>query len=190
MSVEAWTIFANNCYLNVYDGGSASIIRIPYVMNDVKFSGLREICNERVDATIRGAFYGTAWGGPTFPTVTLTEKLTQLVATAAPGPLGDFLGHRGAYASNVSTFGVGFPYAVHMEFVTKGSALGKSDRTLKLWHVQFDEGDLQQADPVTRAWTGRVMGVTGVYAGSVGSAGTVASVDGAIYSRRIDQDGN
>jgi hypothetical protein len=190
MSAESWGLFANNGYLNAYDGSGASLTRLKYIVGDVKISGLMRICNTPVDAHIRGGFFGTGYGEPTIPTITLSERLMQLAAAASPGTVGEFLSGTGAYAANYSTFGSGFPYAVHLELVAKGSALGKPDNTLKLWHVQFPSWDLAQGDPWTRSWTGRVLGVPGFWASSVGGAGTVASIDGAIYSRRIDQDGN
>jgi len=189
VSLSASAKFSTNGYISVVNG-TRTYTRIPYIEGDVKFTGLDAVCNEIVRATARGGLISTGYGDPTFPTVTLSERVTQLISTADPGPLHDILQHTGAYASDVSTFGAGHLYAVHLLFTQKGSAYGDPDNELKLWNVQWQGHDLAWGAPNTRSWTGMVQGVPGFWGGSVGSAGTVASIDGLIECRRIDQDGN
>jgi hypothetical protein len=189
MSLSANPKFDTNTYLNVYDGGSASIIRIPYVDKDVKISGLMKVCNAVQRADARGGFLGVGYGDPTVPTITLSEEITDLIAASAPGPLRDFLTQTGSYVNNVSTLGSGHMYTVHLEQVTKGAALGDSDMTRKLWNVLFDKYDYANGGPNKHAWTGQILGVPGFWGGSVGGAGTIVSLNGLIECRRIDQDG-
>jgi|GEM_PF-4338894 len=189
MSLSTWGKNATNCYLNVITG-TTTYSRIPYVEGDIKISGLQRICNEIVRATARGGTLGVGYGDPTFPQITLSEKVTQLIASAAPGPAHDILLGVGAYASDVSMFGSGKPFCVDLEFVEKGAAYGDPDDTMRLYRVMFPGYDFAQGTPNTRSWTGTVEGVPGYWGNSVGGAGTVASVNGLILARRIDQDGN
>lgn len=182
MSLEVWPKFDTNGLINVYDGGSASIIGVPYLEGDFKVSGLMPICNEMTEAAPRGLFMGVGYGDATFPSVTITERLAQMIATSAPGPLRDFLTQTGAYAANVSTFGAGRPRAVHLEYVVKGTDIGDADDTLKLFNVAFPAYDFAAGRPNSHSWTGKVYGQTG-------ASGIVATINGTTVCRRISANG-
>lgn len=162
MSLSSFTKFDTNGKINVYDGSGTvvSILGVPYVEGDVKVTGLGSRLNALVVTEARGRVTGYGWGDRVFPMITLSEQITQLVATSAPGPLRDFLTKTGAYASNTSVLGSGsgLPYAVKIELVTQGTAFGDADDTLTLNKVLFPQYDYEWGRPNKHKWAGKVCG--------------------------------
>lgn len=157
MALSTYAKFDTNGELRLYDGGSASLV-CQYVNGDVKVTGLSRRLNQATPVIVRERIVSVNYGTRIIPAVSFSEVLANMIASAAPGPVRDFLTGTGAYTANVSVQGTNRPYAVAVELKVEGSDFNDpNDDILRLNNVCFVH-DFGEGKPNMNNWTGQVFG--------------------------------
>lgn len=105
-----------------------------YDLGDLSISGLGgDNLNEVQVFTARERKVSTAPGARRFPQITFSALLTGESATA-PGSLQAFCARQAPYTANISTEGVGRPYAFNVTFRIEGTDFGVDD-----WETTFHD---------------------------------------------------
>lgn len=158
MALHNYARFDTNASYRLLDGtGSPVTVAGTYMEGDFNLSGLQRRLNEVVPATCRGQVISLGHGDPLYPAIGVSERVTNMIATSAPGPVRDFMTATGAYAANVSTMGAGTPYTCNLELTVKGVPFGSADDVLLIQHIHWAYA-FALGRPNTNTWTGTVYG--------------------------------
>lgn len=158
MSLETQLRIDTMGQVRLYDGSGQSVVPCAYIEGDVKVSGLGRRLNELVVQTVRGQLISVAYGDRRIPQLSFSERLANMIATAAPGPVRDALTGTGFAAAWVSTLGTNRPYAVHVELKVEGSDYSGTDDIIRFESCHFTHDFAEGRPSNMNSWSAQVLG--------------------------------
>lgn len=145
--------------LRLYDRNDVNSVNpCSYIEGDVKVTGLAKRLNELLVQTCRGRLISVAYGDRRIPQLSFSERLANMIATAAPGPVRDALTNTGFAASWVSTMGANRPYCVHVELKIEGSDYAGTDDVIRFEHCCFQHDFAEGRPSNMNSWSAQVLG--------------------------------
>lgn len=175
MSLHDFARFDTNARFRLIDGSPGPVdVAATYMQGDFNLSGLARRLNVVTPTEVRGHLVSLNHAERRYPQIGVSEVLTNMIATAAPGPVRDFLTGTGAYAANIGTMGENRPYTTHLELTVHGTRFGSVDDVLLVEHIDWTYG-FTLGRPNTNAWTGAVYGRV--------------LLNGVVIAQEIDADG-
>lgn len=135
---------------------------LAYDKGDISISGLRGKLNAINHVQRRGKYVSSHHGERTFPGVSFSCFLPNIVGSSAsaPGSVLEFLTMLGAYSGNTNPLGTGRPAACKLTLTIEGTNFGDTaDETVVLSSLVITELSIQEAvDGNTISVTGEVVG--------------------------------
>lgn len=152
--------------------GTPVTLNVPMLRDDFNAPGtLMETLNEPVIFSAGGAFLGVGDGAPTYPQISFSVFVGNIVGSngTAPGSPSEFVLGKNAYSANVPTIGASRKMTVDVRLTIEGTNWGDSaDETIDYEDVMFNGDFAVSPDGNTITFTGTVLGSI-VYTNSTGT---------------------